>query len=244
MMSLQIKPSMRRRRRNFPSIRKCVKKTLTFTPEIYDYLLQHSLREPSVLARLRKTTSENYPTVSQMQICPEQGQLMQLLVEMLGAKKTLDVGTFTGYSALSVALALPEDGKVIACDINPEWTALAKLYWEEAGVRKKIDLILGPASETLASLIKEGQGGSFDFAFIDANKTSYPEYYELCLTLLRHGGVMAIDNVLLRGKVVDQSNNENSTQIMRKLNKKILDDDRVSISILPISDGMTLARKK
>lgn len=216
--------------------------TLNLTPEVYDYMQKISLREPSVLQKLREQTHKM--SMSQMQISPEQGQFMGLLIKLMHAKKTLDIGTFTGYSAISVALALPEDGKVIACDINIEWTKLAKRFWEMAGVAHKIDLRLAPATETLQALIDEGQGNSFDFAFIDADKANYLIYYEKSLQLVRSGGLIAVDNVLWSGKVADPNINDDKTQIIRELNAKISQDERVSISMLPVGDGLFLALKR
>ena len=169
---------------------------------------------------------------------------MDLLVELIGARRTLEIGTFTGYSALAVALALPPDGRVVACDINEETAAVARRYWAEAGVADKIDLRLAPAGETLAGLIAEGRAGSFDFAFIDADKQGYDAYYEACLELLRPGGLIAVDNVLWDGAVADPERDDPDTRAIRALNEKIRDDRRVSLSLLPIGDGLTLARKR
>lgn len=216
--------------------------TLKLTPELYDYFLTHSLREPEVLKSLRLQTQKM--SMSQMQISPEQGQLMGLLVELLGAKKTLDIGVFTGYSALVVALALPKEGKVIACDTNVEWTKIAKRFWEMAGVTSKIDLFLAPASDTLQMLLERGEANTFDFAFIDADKMSYPIYYEKSLSLVRQGGLIAIDNVFRNGRVADPTVQDDATVVMRELNKTILQDQRVSMSMLPIGDGLTLVRKR
>jgi len=179
-----------------------------------------------------------------MQISPEQGQLMALLVRLLGAKKTLEVGVFTGYSSLVVALALPPDGKLIACDVSEEYTTIARRFWQEAKVADKIDLQLGPAVETLDRLLEQGEAGTFDFAFIDADKSNYDAYYERALHLLRAGGVIAIDNVLWSGDVADPSVQDARTNAIRQLNQKIHQDDRVLISLLPIGDGLTLAMKQ
>lgn len=216
--------------------------TLNLTPKVYEYLHKFSLREPEVLAKLRAQTKPM--SMSQMQISPEQGQFMGLLIELMGAKKTLDIGTFTGYSALAVALALPADGKVIACDINGEWTKIAKKYWEMAGMQNKIDLQLAPALETLQSLIDNGEANTFDFSFIDADKANYDNYYELSLQLVRQGGLIAIDNVLWSGDVADPSVSDGNTTKIRALNAKIVADERVTLSMLPIGDGLTLARKR
>lgn len=215
--------------------------TINLTPKLYNYLLDNSLREPSVLKQLRDATSTL--TGARMQISPEQGQFMQMLVELLAAKKTLDIGTFTGYSALVVALALPADGKVVTCELSEESTHTAKKFWQEANVLQKIDLRLGPAVTTLQALIDNGEANSFDFAFIDADKANYENYYELSLKLLRKGGLIAVDNVLWDGAVADLNDNEKATVAIRALNKKIHADQRVSISMLPIGDGLTLARK-
>jgi predicted O-methyltransferase YrrM len=215
--------------------------TLNLTPEVYEYLHQVSLREPEVLTQLRAQTHKM--SMSQMQISPEQGQFMRLLIELMGAKKTLDIGTFTGYSALSVAIGLPNNGKVIACDINGEWTKIAKKFWAQAGMADKIELRLAPALETLKALLANGEANSFDFSFIDADKANYDVYYELSLQLVRPGGLIAIDNVLWSGKVADPNDQENNTKAIRALNTKIHQDERVSISMLPIGDGLTLAKK-
>lgn len=216
--------------------------TLNLSPSLYRYFQRVSLREPEVLQKLREQTHRM--SMSQMQISPEQGQFMALLIELIGAKKTLEIGTFTGYSALSVALALPKDGKLIACDINGEWTKIAKRFWEMAGVADKIDLRLAPAVETLQALLNKGNAGTFDFAFVDADKKNYPQYYELSLQLLRSGGLMAIDNVLWSGAVADPEVQDDNTVVLRELNEKVLKDKRVTMSMVPIGDGVTLVRKK
>lgn len=216
--------------------------TLNLTPRLYAYLQQHSLREPEVLGKLREETRHlsNY----KMQISPEQGQFMSLLMQLLNARKTLDIGTFTGYSALVVALVLPGDGKVISCDLSDEWTGIARKYWRQAGVEEKIDLRLAPAASTLQTLLDNGEAGSFDFAFIDADKINYADYYEKSLALLRPGGLIAVDNVLWGGDVADPKVNDESTAAIRALNEKVLRDERVTISMLPVGDGLTLARKR
>ena len=206
------------------------------------YLREVSVREPDVLRRLREETAELEG--AGMQISPEQGQLMALLVELLGARKALEVGTFTGYSALRVALALPADGKLVACDVSEEWTAVGRRYWEEAGVDGKIDLRIAPALETLGSLIAGGEAGTFDIAFIDADKENYDAYYERALELLRPGGMVLIDNVLWHGKVIDAANQDADTKAIRALNAKLHGDARVTMSMIPIGDGLTLARKR
>ncbi len=217
-------------------------RTIELSDRLYDYLLAHSLREPPVLARLRDATL-NMPFAA-MQISPEQGQFMALLVELIGARRTLEVGTYTGYSALVVALALPSDGRVIACDISDEYTAVGKPFWAEAGVADKIDLRIAPAVETLDRLLADGGAESFDFMFIDADKTGYDSYYERGLRLLRAGGLMAVDNVLWDGAVADPAMDDDDTRAIRALNRKIHHDVRVSISQIPIGDGLTLARKR
>lgn len=216
--------------------------TLNLTPLVYEYLQKTSLREPEILVQLRQQTHKM--SMSQMQISPEQGQFMRLLMELMGAKRTLDIGTFTGYSALSVALGLPDDGKVIACDINGEWTKIARRFWDLSGAGNKIELRLAPAIETLQSLLDQGQANTFDFAFIDADKLNYDNYYEMSLKLIRPGGLIGIDNVLWGGKVADLGIQDANTNAIRALNKKILEDSRVTISMLSIGDGLTLAIKK
>lgn len=216
--------------------------TLSMTPALYQYLLNLSLREDEILAKLRQETHK-LPQ-HEMQIAPEQGQFMGLLVKILGAKKTLDIGTFTGYSALSVALALPDDGKIISCDVSEEWTSIAKTFWETAGVLKKIDLKIAPALTTLNKLIDEGQAGTFDFAFIDADKNNYIHYYEAVLALLKPGGLAAIDNVLWEGTVANVNNQDNIVKSIRAFNEHVFHDKRVDISMVPIADGLTLARKR
>ncbi len=218
------------------------RRSLSLTDAVYEYLLDHSLREHPVLAELREKTAALEE--ADMQIAPEQGQFMGLLVKLLGVRRALEVGVFTGYSALSVALALPEDGVLVACDISREWTDVARPHWEAAGVAGRIDLRLGPANDTLNGLIDAGEGGTYDFAFIDADKLGYDAYYERCLTLLRPGGLVVIDNVLRDGRVADESVDDEETVAMRRLNRKILSDDRVDMSMLPVADGLTLAQKR
>jgi caffeoyl-CoA O-methyltransferase len=179
-----------------------------------------------------------------MQISPEQGQFMALLMEILQARKTLDIGTFTGYSSLAVALALPHDGRVVAFDVSDEWTSIARKFWQKAGVANKIKLMLGPATESLDQLIAAGERNTYDFAFIDADKSNYDQYYEQALQLVKTGGIIAIDNVLWSGKVADPSITDESTTSIRDLNSKLMRDERVTISMLPIGDGLTLARKR
>lgn len=217
-------------------------KTFTLQEPLYSYLLSVSLREPDVLRRLREETM-SIPLAG-MQIAPEQGQFMALLVRLLGARKCLEVGTFTGYSALAVALALPADGKLIACDISEEWTAVGRRYWKEAGMAERIDLQLGRALKTLDKLLAAGAAGSFDFAFIDADKPSYLDYYERALTLLRPGGLIAVDNVLWDGTVAGEFSQSEDTRALRAFNAKLAKDERVYLSLVPIGDGLTLALKR
>jgi predicted O-methyltransferase YrrM len=216
-------------------------KTLALDDRLYDYLLSVSLREPDILARLREETSNRAD--AEMQIAPEQGQFMALLLKLIGARRCLEVGTFTGYSALVCALALPEDGQLIALDIDEETTAIAQRYWAEAGVENRIELRLGPAEDSLRNLIDGGDQGSFDFIFIDADKTGYPAYYEMGLQLLRAGGVVAFDNVLWAGRVANPDAEDDDTRALKALNVQLHADPRVDISMVPIGDGLTLARK-
>ena len=208
--------------------------------DLYTYMLEHSVRESDVMWRLREETATL--ANSNMQIGPEQGQFMALLVELIGAENALEVGTFTGYSALAVASALPGHGRLVTCDVSEEWTSIARRYWDEAGVGHKIDLRLAPATETLATLLAEGGEGHFDFAFIDADKEGYDAYYEGALRLVRPGGLIAIDNTLWEGKVVDPSVTDADTRAIRRLNSKLATDDRISLSLIPIGDGLSLAR--
>ena len=217
-------------------------RTIVLNDALYEYLLSVSLREPDVLCRLREETAKM--PQHNMQISPEQGQFMALLVELTGARKCLEVGTFTGYSTLSVALALPEDGQIVACDISEEFTSRAKPYWQEAGVAGKIDLRLGPALETLDALIADGESGAFDFAFIDADKVNYQGYFQRALDLIRRGGLVLVDNVLLSGAVVDPARDDEDTEAIRAFNQACADDPRISLSLVPIGDGLTLARKR
>ncbi|MFQ5984921.1 MAG: class I SAM-dependent methyltransferase [Alphaproteobacteria bacterium] len=217
-------------------------RTITLTEPLYEYLTAVSVREPEILRRLREETAP-MPD-SQMQVSPEQGQFMALLVELMAARRALEIGVYTGYSSLCVARALPEGGRVIACDINEEWTAVARRYWREAGVAHKIDVRLAPALETLEALLDEGQAGSYDFTFIDAEKEEYDAYYERVLTLTRPGGLITIDNVLWSGSVADPAKQDKDTNAIRALNKKLHQDERISLSLVPIGDGLTLALKR
>ena len=219
-------------------------KTMTAVDDrLYEYIHQFSLREPAPLPSLREETGK-LGNISVMQIAPEQGQFMAVLVKATGAQKILEVGTFTGYSALVMALALPSHGKVVACDINGEWTGIAKKYWKEAGVDQKIDLRLAPAAETLEKLLEDRQSGTFDMMFIDADKRNYDVYYELGLQLVRPGGLIMFDNVLWGGAVADPSDNDKDTQAIRALNEKLHRDERVDISLVTVGDGLTLAYKR
>jgi predicted O-methyltransferase YrrM len=216
--------------------------TLSITQEIYDYILAVSLREHETMKALRTETMQ-LPE-SEMQISPEQGQFMQMLVKLINARRTIEVGVFTGYSSLAVALALPDDGHIVACDVSEEWTTIARHYWSRAGISHKIDLRLAPAADTLHHLLEAGQADSFDFAFIDADKPSYETYYELCLKLLRQGGLIMLDNTLWEGKVVDKNLVDPNLNAIQAINKKLFADDRIDLCLLPISDGISLARKK
>lgn len=209
--------------------------------ELAQYLRDVSLHEPDVLRRLREETSRMEH--GRMQITPEQGQFMRLLVRLTGTRKALEIGTFTGYSSTLVALGLPEDGRLICCDRSEEWTSMARAAWREAGVESRIDLHIGPALETLDRLIAGGESGTFDFAFIDADKPNYSNYLDRAHTLLRTGGVAGIDNVLWHGRVLDSSDNNPDTVSIREFNRKLSTDSRFSISMLPIGDGLTLAMK-
>lgn len=217
------------------------KRTLNLTEQLYDYLLSVSLRESSALQELRAETAQH--PLARMQIAPEQGQFMALLLRLMGAQRTLEIGVFTGYSTLCTAMALPDEGRIIACDVSPEWTAIARRYWQKAGVEHKIDLRIAPAGHTLSQLIAQGLYGQFDFAFIDADKGNYDTYYEACLKLLRPGGLMAIDNVLWGGAVADPSVKDEDTLAIRALNNKLRGDSRIELSLVPIADGLTLVRR-
>lgn len=215
--------------------------TLELTPALYEYLQRISLREPPLLRRLREETAA-HPHAT-MQICPEQGQFMALLVKLIGARRALEIGVFTGYSSTITALALPEDGQITACDIDQDFTAIARRYWQEAGIEHKIDLHIAPALDTLNRLMGQGAAGNYDLVFIDADKRNYPIYYEKCFQLVRPGGVILIDNVLWAGQVADPSVDDEDTEGIRQLNASLLADERVDISLLPMGDGLTLVRK-
>jgi len=217
------------------------KEPLQITRQLYDYILKFGFRDDALLQELRAETAKL--PASQMQISPEQGQFMALLTQLTGAKRALEIGTFTGYSSISVARALPADGKLICFDVSKDYTDVARRYWAKAGLEGKIELRLGPAVETLEKLA-ETEAGRFDLAFIDANKTDYRNYYEVVLTLLRSGGAVLIDNVLWSGDVADPKNKEEETVILRELNSFIASDARVDFVLLPIADGLTIARKR
>jgi len=218
------------------------RRTSHLSEELYAYLLDISLRELPVMRRLREETASMEQ--ANMQIGPEQGQFMALLVELIGARSVLEVGTFTGYSALAMAVALPENGALVTCDVSEEWTAIGRRYWEEAGVAHKIELRLAPALETLDALLAEGRAGTFDFAFIDADKEGYDAYYERALELVRLGGLIALDNTLWEGKVADPAATDVDTEAIRAINAKLALDERVTLSLIPVGDGLTLARKR
>lgn len=217
-------------------------KSVPLTDRLYDYLLSASLREPEVLKQLREETARH--PHGGMQIAPEQGQFMALLAELIGAREILEVGVFTGYSSTRLALALPPEGRLTACDISEEFTAVARRSWERAGIAHKIELRLGPALDTLDALIAEGRSGGYDLAFIDADKAHYDGYYERALRLLRTGGLLLVDNVLWGGKVADPAVGDGDTAAIRALNAKIHADPRVTQSLLPVADGLTLALKR
>ena len=216
--------------------------TIGLSNELRKYMLDVSFRDDDILRQLREETLTLKE--AQMQISPEQGALLSMLTKILNAKKTLDIGVFTGYSSLVVARELPNDGFVVACDTSIEWTSIAKKYWKLAGVDNKVDLHLAPAIETLEKLIEDGQGSTYDFSFIDADKINYQSYYEYSLTLVKPGGIIAVDNVLWSGQVIDETDFEPATRAIRSFNEKLHQDDRVSISMVPVGDGLTLAYKK
>ena len=209
---------------------------------LYEYLLSVSLKEPDVLTRLREETARDPMAI--LQIPPDQGQLMALLVKLMGAKRILEIGTYMGFSALSMALALPDNGYLLTCDINQDWTDVARRYWEKAGVADRIELRIAPALETMNALLAEGQEQSFDLIFIDADKPNYCAYYEAGLRLLRCGGLVILDNVLWKGRVADEREQDPDTVALRAINTLIYQDQRVDASIIPIGDGMTIARKR
>lgn len=215
---------------------------VALTDHLQQYIVDNSVREPTVLAQLRAETAQL--AQASMQIGAEQGQFMALLAKLIGARRCLEIGVFTGYSSLVVALALPNDGKIVACDVSEEWTAIARRYWTLAGVDHKIDLRLRRATRTLDELIDAGESGSYDYAFIDADKTNYDAYYERVLTLLRPGGLVLLDNVLWSGRVADPAVTDADTVALRELNAKVHRDERVDVSLVGIGDGLLLARKR
>lgn len=217
-------------------------RTISLDDTLYRYLVDHSVRDTPEQEALRELTLKH--PYAQMQIAPEQGQLMALLVKLMGARRIIEIGTFTGYSALCMAQALPMDGKLTCCDVSDEWTSLGRPYWQAAGVEDRIDLRIAPALETLTSLLQQGQRRTFDMAFIDADKSNYQHYYEACLQLLRPGGLIMFDNTLWGGSVANPAKNDTDTCALRELNALLHKDKRIDISMLPIGDGLTLARKR
>ncbi|MFP4598603.1 MAG: O-methyltransferase [Persicimonas sp.] len=217
-------------------------KTLNIDDDLHKYIMQVSVREAQPFVDLRAETAEM--AESMMQTAPEQGQLLQLLVKLTGARRAVEVGTFTGYSAMCIAAALPDDGELIACDVNEEWVGIGRPYWEQAGVADKIEVRIQPALDTLDALLVAGEAAAFDFAYIDADKTNYQGYFERCLELLRAGGLVAVDNTLWSGKVADESVTDDDTVALREFNAQLAADERVDISLVTIGDGLTLARKR
>ena len=217
------------------------RRTIDLDDTLYQYLLDHSLREHPEQTALREATRK-HPRGG-MQISPEQGQFMSLLVKLIGARRTIEIGTFTGYSALTVALALPAGGKILACDISDEYTSIGKPYWQRASVAEKIELVIAPATKTLDARLAAGEAGRYDFAFIDADKEGYDGYYERCLQLVRQGGLVAFDNTLWSGDVARPAEDDD-TRALQALNDKLHRDERIDMAMLPIGDGLTLARKR
>jgi predicted O-methyltransferase YrrM len=217
-------------------------KTIGISDELAAYVVKVGTREPEVLARLREETAA-LPQRA-MQIAPEEGAFLALLVELTGARRCIEIGTFTGYSSTAVALALPEDGQLVCCDVSAEWTSLAKKYWDEAGIAGKIDLRIAPAAETLDTLLAQGEEETYDFAFVDADKTGYDGYYEQLLRLVRPGGLIAFDNTLWGGEVLDQHSRDKDTRAIQALNSKLAADQRITLCLLPVADGVTLARRR
>lgn len=218
------------------------RRTIALSEQLHGYLLESSLREPSALTRLRQETGRmDNPD---LQVAPEQGQFLYLLAELTGARRIVEIGTFTGYSAAWMAMALPDGGRLIACDVSDDYTRIARRVWNELGLTGRIDLRLQPALQTLDGLIAEGGRERYDMAFIDADKGNYDGYYERCLTLLRAGGLICVDNTLWHGRVIEAEATDADTQAIRALNAKLRDDDRVSLSMVPIGDGLTLCRKR
>jgi predicted O-methyltransferase YrrM len=217
-------------------------KTFTLSDQLHEYLLSVSPDEPAILRQLRRETAHD-PKHS-MQIAPEQGIFFQFLVKVFGVRRALEIGVYTGYSALSVALAMPDDGRLIACDVSKAWTDIGRRYWKEAGVSGKIDLRLGPALDTLDALIRDGRDGEFDFVFIDADKSNYWNYLERSLVLLKVGGVIAVDNVLWSGKVADSTTDDQDARAIDAFNRRLKLDSRIIFSMIPLADGITLVTKR
>ena len=215
---------------------------LQIDERLFHYIVEHSVRDHPALAALREATAKLED--GGMQIGADQGQVMQLLVKLIGARNCIEIGVFTGYSSLAVALALPADGRIVACDVSEDWTAIARKHWKMAGVEGKVDLRIAPALETLDTLLAQGGAGRYDFVFIDADKPNYLAYYERCMTLLRSGGLIAIDNTLWSGEVANPAKNDRSTVAIRAVNDRVHGDDRVDGALLAIGDGVTLARKR
>jgi len=217
-------------------------KTLGISDELQAYVVEVGVREPGILTRLREETA-SIPQ-HRMQVAPEQGAFLALLVELTGARRCLEIGTFTGYSSTAIALALPEDGRLTCCDVSREWTDVARRYWAEAGVAERIGLRIAPAVETLDSLLDSGEAETYDFAFVDADKTGYDAYYDRLMRLVRPGGLMAFDNTLWGGRVIDLAADDEDTAAIRAFNRRLADDERVSLSMVPVADGVTLARRR
>ena len=217
-------------------------KTIGISDELAAYVVEVGTREPDVLARLREETAA-IPQ-HRMQIAPEEGALLAMLVELTGARRYIEIGTFTGYSSTAVALALPEDGRLVCCDVSEEWTSMARRYWDEAGVAGKVDLRIAPAAETLDQLLADGEEATYDFAFVDADKTGYDGYYERLLRLVRPGGLIALDNTLWGGAVLDHDADDEDTRAIQALNTKLAADERVTLCLVPVADGVTLARRR
>ena len=217
-------------------------RAISMTDTLYQYLVEHSLRDHPVLRELREETAKLPKAV--MQVGADQGQFLALLARLVGARRCLEIGVFTGYSSLAVAMALPEDGTILALDVSEEWTAIARRYWKKAGVDHKIDLRLGPAMNTLDTLMSLRESGRFDMVFIDADKTSYLGYYERCIELVRPGGLIVVDNTLWSGRVADPTNKDTDTIALRAFNDALHHDERIDLALLPVGDGVTLARKR
>jgi predicted O-methyltransferase YrrM len=217
-------------------------RTLQLDDRTYDYLIAHSLREAPALLKLRAETA-SHPKVN-MQIAPEQGQFMQMLVRLMGARRAIEVGVFTGYSSLAVMLAMPKDARLLALDVSPAYTAVARRHWQEAGVADRVELVIAPAKATLDARLAAGEAGQYDFAFIDADKTGYLDYYERLLKLVRPGGLIVADNTLWHGAVADPADHEADTVALREFNDLLHGDARVDVALLPVGDGLTLARRR